>query len=63
MKNRTLIAFGFAVLALFLLSSNAQLKSMHESNAASPRFEISFPETASRDALDGRLLMLISKNN
>ncbi|HTG86161.1 MAG TPA: hypothetical protein VL907_03975 [Pyrinomonadaceae bacterium] len=63
MKNRTLIAFGFAVLALFLLSSNAQLKSTHESNAAGPRFEISFPETASRDALDGRLLLLISKNN
>src|SRR5688500_20207165 len=60
MKNHILIKFGFALLALFLFSTNAQLKS---TNTASPRFEISFPASASKDALDGRLLLLISTND
>jgi len=49
-------------LMLFLLvfplfTINAQLKS------ASVRFDVTFPESASKDGLDGRLLLLISTNN
>jgi hypothetical protein len=60
MKNHTLIRFGFALLALFLFSTDAQLNS---TNTASLRFEISFPASASKEALDGRLLLLISTND
>ena len=60
MKNLTL-KIGFAMLSLFLLSTRAELKSSNNPNAAA-RFEISFPETASKEALDGRLLLLISTN-
>ncbi|HET8782961.1 MAG TPA: hypothetical protein VFM63_11125, partial [Pyrinomonadaceae bacterium] len=60
MKNHTLIRFGFASLILFLFSTNAQLQS---TSTANPRFEISFPASASKDALDGRLLLLLSTND
>ena len=60
MKKLTL-KIGFAMLGLFLLSTRAELKSSNNPNAAA-RFEISFPETASKEALDGRLLLLISTN-
>ena len=34
-----------------------------EMNSANPHFDITFPASASKDALDGRLLLLISTNN
>src|SRR5215470_2877219 len=52
--KRTILLIMFAVLS-FPSSSNAQSKNM--------RFDITFPATASNDALDGRLLLLISTNN
>ena len=63
MKNHTRIQLGFALLAVLLFSTNAELKSTNATNTASPRFEISFPATASKEALDGRLLLLISTND
>jgi len=45
------------VLVFPLFPINAQLKS------ASVRFDVTFPESASKDGLDGRLLLLISTNN
>lgn len=60
MKNRMLITFSTLLLVIFLCSTKAELNS---SNVANPRFEISFPASASKDALDGRLLLLISTNN
>src|SRR5262245_21949581 len=55
MKNLTL-----ALLVLFLFSTNAEMKSPPATNV---RFDISFPESASKDTLDGRLLLLVSTNN
>ena len=55
MKKLTLTA-AF-ILSLFV--TNAELKSP----TANLRFDISFPATASKEALDGRLLLLISTNN
>jgi hypothetical protein len=57
MKNPLLLTLTFAF--VFLFSGEADLKS----NAAGARFEISFPASASKDALDGRLLLLISTND
>jgi len=45
------------VLVFPLFTINAQLKS------ASVRFDVTFPESASKEGLDGRLLLLISTNN
>ena len=54
------LKLGFIFLAVLLFTTNAELKSM---NIASPRFEVSFPASASKDPLDGRLLLLISTND
>jgi hypothetical protein len=62
MKNLTWLKPGLILLAVLLFFATAQLKSSG-SNSATPRFEISFPATASQDALDGRLLLLISTND
>lgn len=56
MKKLTPLKLGFAFLALFLFTTDAQLKS-------TLRFEVSLPQTASKEPLDGRLLLLISSNN
>ncbi len=48
-----------ALIFVFVFSADADLKS----NAAGVRFEITFPATASKDGLDGRLLLLISTND
>jgi hypothetical protein len=56
MRRHTLIKLGLILLAVFLFSTDAQLKS-------NVRFEVSLPATASKEALDGRLLLLISTNN
>lgn len=58
MKNLLLIA-SLTLFVGFLFSTNAELKS----NIANPRFEITFPATASKEPLDGRLLLLISTND
>src|SRR5215203_1700860 len=50
------------ILFVALFSTNAELKSANEPTA-NVRFEISFPEASSKEALDGRLLLLISSNN
>ncbi len=56
MRRHTLIKLGLILLAVFLFSTDAQLKS-------NVRFEVSLPATASKEPLDGRLLLLISTNN
>lgn len=55
MKN-LLVTLSITLLVAFVFSTKAQVKT-------SLRFEISLPPTASKDALDGRLLLLISTNN
>ena len=60
MKRLILIKSVFALAAVLLFSAHAELKS---TNTANPRFEISFPATASKEGLDGRLLLLISTND
>ena len=59
MKKLMLIKLGLVLLAVALFPTNAQLKSA----AADLRFDISFPAIATRDSIDGRLLLLISTNN
>lgn len=56
MKRHTLM-LPLVLLAVFLFSTDAELKSNNL------RFEVSLPATASKEALDGRLLLLISSNN
>jgi hypothetical protein len=56
--KRLLPALTLALLFVFAFSTDADLKSN-----VGPRFEISFPASASKDALDGRLLLLISTND
>ncbi len=63
MKKLFSIKVVFILLAVLFFSATAQLKSNGEASSASPRFEISFPASASKDALDGRLLLLISTDN
>src|SRR5215204_2511108 len=60
MKNRMPIKLGLVLLAVALFSTNAELKTTTEANL---RFDISFPESVSKEKLDGRLLLLISTNN
>src|SRR5215216_1682342 len=55
---KTLIIF--VLLTLFLFPTTVNMKAPELANV---RFEISYPESASKDALDGRLLLLISTNN
>src|SRR5687767_9301839 len=57
---KRLIAIKLMLLVVFLFSTTAQLKSPEPANV---RFEISYPETSSKEPLDGRLLLLISSNN
>ena len=59
MRNiQRLLVLTLLFTATALLTPIAQLQS-----TASLRFAISFPEASSKDALDGRMLLLISKNN
>src|SRR4030095_16003075 len=55
MKRLMLIA----VFVMTLFSTKAELKAP----AANIRFDVSFPASVSKDALDGRLLLLISTND
>ena len=55
--KRTILSFVAVVLIVSWFNSNAEMKS------ANVRFDITFPASASKDALDGRLLLLISTNN
>jgi hypothetical protein len=48
------------LVTVVLFPTTANLKAPELANV---RFEISYPESASKDALDGRLLLLISTNN
>src|SRR5688572_31035117 len=57
---KKLITIKLVLLTVFVFSTTAELKSPEPANV---RFEISYPESASKDALDGRLLLLISTNN
>jgi hypothetical protein len=59
-KMLTTIKLGFIFMAVLLFTTNAELKTM---NTASPRFEISFPASANKEPLDGRLLLLVSTND
>jgi len=60
MKRLILVKSVFALAAVLLFSAHAELKT---TNTANPRFEISFPASASKEGLDGRLLLLISTND
>ena len=55
--KRTILSFVAVVLIVSWFNSNAEMKS------ANVRFDITFPASAGKDALDGRLLLLISTNN
>ena len=57
---RPLIATSLLLLISLTLPNEAKLANQP---AASPRFVVSFPAERSKTALDGRLLLLISKNN
>ena len=57
MKNLFLLTL--TLLFVFLFSADADLNS----TPPGARFEITFPATASKEALDGRLLLLISTND
>ena len=63
MKKHIPIQLGFTLLALLLFSARAELQSTDKTPFERVRFEISFPATASKEALDGRLLLLISTND
>ncbi|HEU4435396.1 MAG TPA: hypothetical protein VFR51_18570 [Pyrinomonadaceae bacterium] len=63
MKKHIPIQLGFTLLALLLFSTRAELQSTDKTPFERVRFEISFPATASKEALDGRLLLLISTND
>lgn len=54
--KKLLLVISITMLTVFVFPTNAELKS-------NLRFEISLPATAAKDALDGRLLLLISTNN
>ncbi|HKR15300.1 MAG TPA: hypothetical protein VJT15_24755 [Pyrinomonadaceae bacterium] len=56
MNRHTLIKFGLILVAIFLFPTDAQLQTNR-------RFEIALPQAASKEPLDGRLLLLISANN
>ena len=60
---KTLIRLALVLLASMSFATNAELKAPDAVTTANPRFEISFPESASKEGLDGRLLLLISTNN
>lgn len=59
MKKLMLIA----VFIVFLFLISGESKSGAATNAANIRVDISFPNNVSKDALDGRLLLLISTKN
>ena len=63
MKKLMLIKLGLALLFVALFSTRAELKSPSTMSTANLRFDISFPASASKEGLDGRLLLLISTNN
>ena len=61
--NRTLIILvGFVVLFVVTLFPRLEPKT-NAMTQTKLKFNVSFPETASKDPLDGRLLLLISTNN
>src|SRR6476620_11548569 len=61
--NRTLIILvGFVALFVITLFPKLEFKA-NAMTQAKLKFNVSFPETASKEPLDGRLLLLISTNN
>ena len=60
MKLRSSVFLSFAF--VLLLPSGIHLQTMN-TNPARLRFSISFPESVSKEALDGRLLLLVSADN
>jgi hypothetical protein len=60
MKLRSCVFLSFAF--VLLLPSGIHLQTMN-TNPARLRFSISFPESVSKEALDGRLLLLVSTDN
>ena len=55
-----LLLYPSLILSLLLFPISAKLKTVR---AAGPSFSISFPETSSREAIDGRILLLISTDD
>src|SRR6476646_10189141 len=61
--NRTLIILvGFVALFVITLFPKLEFKA-NAMTQARLKFNLSFPQTASKEPLDGRLLLLISTNN
>src|SRR5258707_13407376 len=58
LRRTCLLALAAAVSLLFPSGAH-----MEATSPAGPRFTISFPESASKEPLDGRLLLLISTDN
>ncbi len=63
MKKLMPLKLGFTFLVVLLFTTSAELRSTNGTNTAGLRFEVSLPQTASKDPLDGRFLLLISTNN
>ncbi|HEV8427449.1 MAG TPA: hypothetical protein VGQ41_06015 [Pyrinomonadaceae bacterium] len=63
MTKSMLLKLSLPVLAVITFFTNAELYSSSAANVASVRFDITYPASAGKDGLDGRLLLLISTNN
>src|SRR6185295_17339759 len=62
MKRISIIIIGVVVVLGLTLFPKLEFKA-NAMTQAKLKFNVSFPETASKEPLDGRLLLLISKNN
>ncbi|HEU4510084.1 MAG TPA: hypothetical protein VFR78_17750 [Pyrinomonadaceae bacterium] len=62
MKKPILITVSVLMVVAFVFSTTSQSSSA-AMNAANVNFDISFPASVANENLDGRLLLLISKNN
>ena len=60
---KKLITLSLVVTFIALaLATTAELNSSSAASVASVRFDVTYPSSAAKDALDGRLLLLISTN-
>ncbi|HEV8137059.1 MAG TPA: hypothetical protein VGP85_20460 [Pyrinomonadaceae bacterium] len=62
MKRISIIIIGVVVVLVVILFPKLEFKA-NAMTQAKLKFNVSFPETASKEPLDGRLLLLISTNN
>src|SRR6478672_432716 len=62
MKRISIIIIGVVVVLVVTLFQKLEFKA-NAMSQAKLKFNVSFPQTASKEPLDGRLLLLISTNN